>query len=271
MNGIDDRTVLMTEGLTAGYADGAVKSRVIVDAYLTLCRGEVTCLLGANGAGKSTLLRTLGGQQPPLSGRVVIGGRDSGKLSRRERATVMSVDYTERTHAGALTLTEMVALGRQPYTGFFGRLGEADRDVVRASIEAVGVSSLADRFMATLSDGERQKAMIARALAQETPIMLLDEPTSFLDVASRLEVMALLGRLARERDKAVLLSTHDVANALAVASRLWLVLPGGKVISGAKAEIVAAGWMDRVFAGRDIEFDRDALDYRLITQMNHSE
>ena len=134
------------------------------------------------------------------------------------------------------------------------------------ALEAVGIAPLADRFLATLSDGERQKVMIARALAQQTPVMLLDEPTSFLDVASRLEVMALLSALASRQQKAVLLSTHDVANALAIASRLWLILPGGEMECGTPSELIEKGLMDRLFAGRDIHFDRNALDYRLSPQ-----
>ena len=255
-----------TRRLTAGYPAEHPPKAVITNADLQLYPGEVTCLLGANGAGKSTLLRTISGLQPPVEGEIFIGDRPVGTIPQREMARLISVVYTERTHAGALTVEETAALGRQPYTGFFGRLSQDDRHIVARALEAVGIAPLADRFLATLSDGERQKVMIARALAQQTPVMLLDEPTSFLDVASRLEVMALLSALASRQQKAVLLSTHDVANALAIASRLWLILPGGEMECGTPSELIEKGLMDRLFAGRDIHFDRNALDYRLSPQ-----
>ena len=188
---------LLAENLTIGYRQGGHEKIVAADVSLSLQRGVVTCLLGPNGAGKSTLLRTLSCRQPALRGVVVTAdGEDLTKFKPMDVARKMSVVYTERTNAGALTAREVVALGRQPYTGFFGRLSSDDRRIVNESIEAVGVASLADRYMATLSDGERQKVMIARALAQRTPIMILDEPTSFLDVASRLEIMQLLKEIA---------------------------------------------------------------------------
>ena len=178
-------------------------------------------------------------------------------------ARIMSVVYTERTNAGALTAREVVELGRQPYTGFFGRLSAEDHHIVAKSLEDVGMVALSDRFMATLSDGERQKVMIARALAQRTPVMILDEPTSFLDVASRLEIMQLLKMLADDYDTAVLLSTHDVASALAVSSQLWLMPGGGRFESGTPNELIQSGSLQNLFEGRGVEFCAEAMDFRL--------
>jgi len=256
--------VLRTVNLTAGYISAKKSTEIITDANLSLSGGGITCLLGANGAGKSTLLRTISGLQPPLAGKIIIDGRDITEISRHDMARLISVVYTERTHAGALTVEETVALGRQPYTGFFGRLSADDRRIVARSLVAVGISNLASRFMATLSDGERQKVMIARALAQQTPVIILDEPTSFLDVASRLELMDLLSRMATQQGKAVLLSTHDVANALAIASFLWLITPDRHMVCGTPEAIIQSGGMDRVFADRNIIFDPSANDYRLL-------
>lgn len=255
--------LLTATGLSAGYRDGRRVKTVIADADLALYPGEVTCLLGANGAGKSTLLRTLCRQQPALAGSITIAGKPIEELSESTMARTLSVVYTERTGAGALTVEETVGLGRQPYTGFFGRLGDDDRQIVAESLEAVGMTAFARRYLATLSDGERQKVMIARALAQQTPLMLMDEPTSFLDVASRLEVMALMWRLAADHGKAVLLSTHDVAEALTVASRLWLVMPDGSMEADTADNLIADGRMDALFPGRGIRFDTVARDYRL--------
>ena len=255
---------LLAENLTIGYRQGGQEKVVAADVSLSLQRGVVTCLLGPNGAGKSTLLRTLSCRQPALQGVVVTaGGEDLTTLKPIEVARKMSVVYTERTNAGALTAREVVALGRQPYTGFFGRLSSDDRRIVNESIEAVGVASLADRYMATLSDGERQKVMIARALAQRTPIMILDEPTSFLDVASRLEIMQLLKDIAASYGTAILLSTHDVASALTVSSQIWLMPGGGRFEMGSPEELINSGALPNLFAGRGVEFSSSAMDFRL--------
>lgn len=255
---------LSARGLVIGYRDGrrpAVEVATGIDVYLP--QGSVTCLLGPNGAGKSTLLRTISGQQRPLAGEILVGGSPLEAMSLGEVARRMSVVYTDRTNAGALTVREAVGLGRQPYTGFFGRLSDGDRQIVDESIRAVGVEALARRHMATLSDGERQKAMIARALAQRTPVMILDEPTSFLDVASRLEIMELLRMLARDFNTAVLLSTHDVASALTVASRLWLMPGNRRLIAGTTDTLLADGSLPSLFAGRNVRFDAVAMDFRL--------
>lgn len=259
----DKAPALEASGLTIGYRQGRRTSIVASDIDLTLPAGTVTCLLGPNGAGKSTLLRTLSRQQPALGGRIVVEGHDLSQASIAEVARMMSVVYTERTNAGALTAREVASLGRQPYTGFFGRLSADDSRIVDESLEAVGASALSERYMATLSDGERQKVMIARALAQRTPVMILDEPTSFLDVASRLEIMQLLRMLADRYDTAVLLSTHDVASALTVASRLWLMPGGGRFETGTTEALIASGSLPRLFEGRGVEFSISALDFRL--------
>lgn len=259
----DMEPLLQANGISAGYRAGRNTSVVLHDVNVAMRAGEVVCMLGANGAGKSTLLRTLSREQAPLSGVVTVGGSDIHGMKWGEVARCLSVVYTERTHAGALTVEEVVSLGRQPYTGFLGRLDDTDREVVRDSIRAVGMERFTERFMATLSDGERQKVMIARALAQRTPIMMLDEPTTFLDVASRLEIMELLAQLAHEHGKAVLLSTHDVADALEIADRLWLLCGDGGVKQGTVDELVSAGMMDNLFAGRNVRFDAVAGDYRL--------
>ncbi|MCM1348437.1 MAG: ABC transporter ATP-binding protein [Firmicutes bacterium] len=263
MKNLETQPLLGTEHLWAGYSSSSHVIEVIKDASLSLMPGSVTCLLGANGSGKSTLLRTIGGQQAPLKGKVEIGGVDPAKAGRKAMAKLLSVVYTERTHAGALTVEELVGLGRQPYTGFFGRLDPSDKSIVTESLRLVGLEQMRQRYVGTLSDGERQKAMIARALAQQTPVMLLDEPTSFLDVASRLEVMALLGKLAGEQNMAILLSTHDVPGALAIASQLWLVNPNGHITAGPAQELVNNGSMNSIFPNRGIEFSAEQRDFRL--------
>ena len=238
--------VLEGEGIATGYRQGKQVAEVHQGLDFCLSGGELTCLLGCNGAGKSTLLRTLAGMQPPLSGRLELMGRPLEAYSAHERSKTIGVVLTDRMQAGGLTVYELVALGRQPYTGFFGRLTSADKALVWRALEEVGMGGKARRYVAELSDGERQKAMIAKVLVQECPLILLDEPTAFLDVESRMEVMRLLRKLAVEEHKAVLLSTHDVDQALAMSDRLWLMTQEREVLSGA---------MDRLFGSTSIRFD----------------
>lgn len=254
--------ILKTYELTTGYRHGRRTTIVGESINLSLNAGTVTCLLGANGCGKSTFLRTLSGTQPPLAGHVEIDGLRVDSLAPQELAKLISVVYTERTNAGALTVEEVVGLGRQPYTGFFGRLSVADRRIVAEAMAAVGIGQLSRRYLATLSDGERQKTMIARALAQRTPVMILDEPTSFLDAASRMEIMKLMQQLAADFGTAVLLSTHDIAAAMSIAGYLWLMRKGMPVISGSVDDVVASGGMDSLFPDRGLVFDLSARDFR---------
>jgi iron complex transport system ATP-binding protein len=250
-------TVLQTEALSIGYTGRRGAPRVIAAGLeLRLHAGEVVCLLGPNGVGKSTLLRTLVGMQPPLAGRVWLDGADLGRLSPREVARRLSVVLTERIEVGQLSAYALVALGRHPHTDWTGRLSPRDEEVVRWALEAVDAVSLAHRQVHELSDGERQRIMVARALAQEPLLMVLDEPTAFLDLPRRVEMMRLLRRLARETNRVLLLSTHDLDLALRSADALWLLAPGGVLHSGAPEDLVLGGAFEATFASDGIAFDR---------------
>ncbi|MEZ4635407.1 MAG: ABC transporter ATP-binding protein [Caldilineaceae bacterium] len=198
--------ILETKHLTIGYRH-AGRADVVVshDLDLRLRRGELVCLLGPNGAGKSTLMRTLAGLQPALGGSILLDGDAPGDLTAREMARRLSIVLTERVDVGNLSAQELVALGRHPYTDWWGNLTPHDEEVVRWAVRAVGAGALAERPILELSDGERQKVMIARALAQEPLLILLDEPTAFLDLPRRVEVMGLLRALARHTGRAILL------------------------------------------------------------------
>ena len=209
-------TAITTNRLTVGYRG----HRVVEDISLSLPCGRLVCLLGPNGAGKSTLLRTLCGFQPPIAGTVTISGSDITTMSAAEVARLVSVVLTDRPLTPSLTAAEMVCMGRAPYTGFWGRLSDDDRRLVSEAMQTVGIAPLATRRMGRLSDGERQKVMIAKALAQHTPVIVLDEPTAFLDYPSKVAVMKTLARLAHDEGKTILMSTHDLELAAQLGDEL---------------------------------------------------
>lgn len=249
-------TTLATQDLAVGYTPPHRPARKIAgNIHITLHAGELACLIGPNGAGKSTLLRTLAGMQKPLAGRVLLVGDEIHTLSPIERAKRLSIVLTERVQAGMFSAYELVALGRHPYTDWSGRLSANDETVIRWAIEAVGAVELSKRPVNELSDGERQKIMIARALAQEPSLIILDEPTAFLDLPRRVEIMRLLRRLARETGRAVLLSTHDLDLALRLADRLWLMPGDGTLHTGAPEDLVLSGALARAFRSSGVAFD----------------
>ncbi len=256
-----DNAIYTTHDLAVGYRNGKNTVTLLHGLNLTLESGKLVALLGQNGAGKSTLLRALTCDEKPLSGTIQVDGKNLAEMSQKERSRLIGLVSTDRIQAGALTVRELVALGRQPHTGFLGRLDDEDHEIVRQSMEDAGIIGKAEDYVASLSDGERQKAMIARALAQQTPIIILDEPTAFLDVASRIETMRLLQTLAHDRGKAVLLSSHDISQSLMLADELWLITTDRQVITGTTTDLLASGAMDRLFTNRSIHFNPQILDY----------
>lgn len=206
--------------LSVGYKVGHT---VVSDINLTLQSGQLACLIGENGVGKSTLLKTLTGFLPKLEGSLLLDGKDISEFSQRALARQTSIVLTQKPEVQNLTVEEIVGLGRSPYTGFFGKLHANDQQIVDESITAVGIQKLKNRMIQTLSDGERQKVMIAKALAQQTPVIFLDEPTAFLDFSSKVETFQLLQRMAHEMGKLVLLSTHDLELAVRFSDTLLQV------------------------------------------------
>lgn len=254
---MEQSPVIGTEALSIGYLrKGKVQKVVHEDLNLQLYPGKLTSLLGLNGAGKSTLLRTICGFQPPLKGSIDLMGKPLQRYSAKDISRMVGVVLTEKTNAGGITVSELVSLGRHPYTGFFGGLNDEDQLIIDESIQAVGIGHKAHNYVSELSDGERQKAMIAKALAQQCPIIVLDEPTAFLDVISRIEVMALLHRLATGQSKAILLSTHDLDLAIQMSDCLWLQEQGRPVVYGAPEDLILNGEIETFFNKTDITFDR---------------
>ena len=225
--------------------------------------GEMTCLLGPNGAGKSTLLRTLAAFQPALSGQVEVMGRSVKEYQSKELAQLMSVVLTDNSDIKNMTAEEVVAMGRSPYTGFWGKLREKDKMMVKKSLGWVGIEELAPRKMQTLSDGERQKVMIAKAIAQETPIILLDEPTAYLDYPSKIAMMLLLHRLAKALKKTIFMSTHDLEHALQVADQVWLLDHEKGLTTGMPEDLSIDGSIERYFAKENMMFDRESCTFSI--------
>jgi iron complex transport system ATP-binding protein len=250
------RPVIQTYGLHIGYAGKGRKRKTVHDNLnLELFPDEVTCLLGLNGSGKSTLLRTLCGFQPPIAGDVLLDGKPLNDYTQAELSLAIGVVLTEKTNAGGITVYELVSLGRHPYTGFFGRLKKHDREVIDQSLEAAGIAHKAHHYVAELSDGERQKAMISKTLAQECPIILLDEPTAFLDVTGRIETLILLRKLAKEQHKAILLSTHDIDQAIRMGDKLWLLEKNRPMVCGTPEDLILNHAFETFFGKDGMSFD----------------
>ncbi len=246
--------LLAAEQLCVGYRRGRHTHSVAERLEFHALPSQIIALLGPNGCGKSTLLRTITGMQLPLGGRVLLNGHPLLSLSPMQRATQLAVVLTEAPDAN-LTVYDLVATGRTPYTGWFGRMSQEDKRAVSNALEQTNTQRFVHRPVGTLSDGERQQVMIARAVAQDTPLLVLDEPTAHLDVSNRIAVLQLLLRLAHDYQKTVLLLTHAVDFVLLVADQLWL-MRGGELQSGMPEDLVLRGALGSMFESEEVTFDR---------------
>lgn len=257
------KAMIQIRDLSIGYREKNREKVVAAHINADIQGGELTCLLGTNGVGKSTLLRTLSAFQPKLDGSIYIKGKELGDYTDKQLARLVSVVLTEKCDVRNLSVTDLIGMGRSPYTGFWGTLGKEDRAVIQHALSLIGIEPLAHRMVHTLSDGERQKVMIAKALAQETPIILLDEPTAFLDFPSKVEMMQLLHRLSRQTGKTIFLSTHDLELALQAADCLWLMSPSEGIAIGTPEDLALDGRLARFFVRRGIRFDEHSGLFRI--------
>ncbi|MCQ4873027.1 ABC transporter ATP-binding protein [Butyricimonas paravirosa] len=262
----EERVTIRLKDLSIGYK-GKNDTKVVASGICTAINGgELTCLLGANGVGKSTLLRTLSAFQPKLAGKIDILGREIGTYSDKELSRTIGVVLTEKCDVRNMTVRELIGMGRSPYTGFWGALNGEDREIVERSIGMVKIENLASRMVHTLSDGERQKVMIAKALAQQTPVIFLDEPTAFLDFPSKVEIMQLLHKLTRETGKTIFLSTHDLELALQIADKIWLMDRQHGITIGTPEDLALEGHLSGFFARKGIVFDMETGLFRVENQ-----
>jgi iron complex transport system ATP-binding protein len=255
----DRPDLLELDGLETGYGRGRKRQSLSGPLYSRAGRGELIALMGRNGCGKSTLLRTLAGLQDPLKGRILVYDKPLREYQRRELARVLGFVSTEVIRVQGLRVRSLVAMGRYPHTGWFGSLSGEDEEIIRYALGITSLTDLGERDLDELSDGERQRAMIARTLAQDTRVLILDEPTAFLDITHRHEIVALMGRLVREHGKTVIFSTHDLQLSLRVADRIWL-MKGKEIVEGAPEDMVLNGLLEEALLG-----ESDADDFSIDT------
>ena len=241
--------ILKTSALSIGYDT----KTVVLDINVTLNEGDIIALVGPNGAGKSTLFKTFSTHIKPVSGKIELFGKDLALYSPKERAKLLGIVLTERPDDMFLKVFDVVAAGRYPYTGMFGKLTENDENEIKASLELVGVNHLINRVFNTLSDGEKQKVMIAKAIAQNTPIIMLDEPTAFLDYPSKIELFSLLKKLAKEQKKAILFSSHDLELLLRYTDNLWIMAKNKPFAAGQSSELLKNDVIKNYFNLKNID------------------
>ncbi len=261
-----EEKIISAEDLSIGYpVKGNIGKIVKKDICLNALKGELIALIGGNGVGKSTLLRTLTGFQPSITGNIFIKGLNLNHYREKELARIMSFVSTEIIRVSNLTVFDLVALGRYPHTSWSGRLTDEDHSKVDEAIRMVGLKGYENRPVNFISDGERQKTMIARTLAQDTDIILLDEPTAFLDLSNKYEIVHILHRLAYERGKTILFSTHDLSTAIAECDRIWLMLED-QVKEGSPEDLILNGSFSSLFNNKNLFFDMEKGDYRIIKE-----
>lgn len=249
---------IMLDQLTVGYGDRPL----LRDINLSLEEGQLVCFMGPNGAGKSTLLRTMAGFQKPLYGGIRINERQLDDLNRKDLSRHLSVVLTDRLNAGQMTGKEIVAAGRYPYIGWLGRLSREDEQVIRLAMEETETLDLSDLQFYKMSDGQRQKIMIARALCQQTPIILLDEPTAHLDLNNRVSVVMLLRKLAHDHKRTILMTTHELDLSLQLADRIWLAELNVTVHEGFPEDLVLNGQLDRIFKFKGYDLKTGTIEKR---------
>ena len=246
--------IIQIKKLAVGYKQGSQVRTILEDIEVSVSKGELIGIIGQNGIGKSTLLRTIARLQQPINGEITVLGKSYNSFARNEFAQKVSFVSTEILNINHCTVRQLVSFGRSPYTNWFGHLSSKDEALVSEAIEMVGLAGLSNRFINQISDGERQRVMIARTLAQDTDIIILDEPTAFLDMPNKYEVIHLLCELTRKKKKTILFTSHDLNIAMREADRLWLISPDS-FIDGAPEDLVLKHSLPSLFDKTLLKFD----------------
>lgn len=258
-------SIIHADRLSVGYKQGRTVRKVLRNLTFSLFKGELVCLIGPNGTGKSTLLRSIAGLLPILNGSVLLDDMPIGTLNSFALAKKISLVLSGNQNVN-LRVDELVEMGRIPYTGWLGKLSPEDDNKVEEALEITGTHKFRGRNFQQLSDGEKQRVMLARALAQDTPVLLLDEPTAHLDIPGRMEMMLLQRHLAHEMGKAILLSTHDLHLALEMADRIWLLNDEGILHTGLPEELLINGCFQEAFHKEGFIFDTETGQFKVITE-----
>jgi iron complex transport system ATP-binding protein len=250
------KEILFIDSLKIGYVSGKTENVLLPPLTASAASGELIAVIGRNGIGKSTLLRTLTGLQKPLGGDIFYSGKNIRDFSRMELAQNVGYISTEIVKVSNMRVYDLVALGRFPHTNWTGKIEMKDHEIISDSLKMTSMESFAGKLVSELSDGERQKSMIARILAQDTGIMIMDEPTAFLDVAGRYEVLHLMHILSANNDKTIIFSTHDLQMAISQSDKIWLILEN-KLIEGAPEDLMIAGAFDNLFDSSSVQFNSE--------------
>lgn len=248
--------ILSLDSLKIGYVSGKHKKELLPPLNASANKGELIAVIGRNGIGKSTLLRTLTGLQPALEGNIFYDGKDISEYSRTDIAQKVGYISTEIVKVSNMSVYDLVALGRFPYTNWIGRIDTENNEIIMDAIESTGMVSLRNRFISELSDGERQRAMIARILAQDTGIMIMDEPTAFLDIGSKYEILHLMHILTQKSKKTIIFSTHDLHAAISQSDKIWLILENS-LKEGAPEDLMIDGAFDHLFDSSPVQFNSE--------------
>lgn len=256
--------IIETRNLTIGYRQKHSQTMVQTGLNLTVYPSEMICLIGPNGCGKSTLLRSIGGLQPLLGGDIRINQIPIQKQTLSAKAKLISLVLTDKIEVSHLSIADLIAMGRNPYTDWLGKLNEQDKQLIDTAIRQVHLEGYENRYLNELSDGERQRALIAKALTQDTPVILLDEPTAHLDLPNRVDIMLLLRKLAKDTGKAILMSTHELDLALQTSDRIWLMSPRqGGLQTGLPDELIKSNSIQNVFATHSFSFTGEGGSIRV--------
>lgn len=239
--------IIQTDNLTIGYHSKNRQHIVRENLFLQVHAKDLIALIGSNGCGKSTLLRTMAGLQVPISGDVFIRNENIRKKNIHEKAKIISLVLTDPVKANGLTVGNLIAMGRFPHTNWLGKLQQEDKSKIEEAIELIGLNGYENRFLTELSDGEKQRVMIAKALVQDTPVIFLDEPTAHLDVNNRVEILSLLKKICEQTSKAILFSTHELDLALKLANRIWLMDNKKGVYDKSPDEIISENTLNDIF------------------------
>lgn len=250
------RTLLKVDSLEIGFG----RQSLLPPLNASLSEGELVAVIGRNGIGKSTLLRTLAGLQPSLGGKVSYFEEDLASLLPADMARIAGYLSTDILKASQMTVYELVSLGRYPYTNWLGINQETDRKAIVSALSETGLSAYPEKYVSEISDGERQKAMIARILAQDTPVMIMDEPTAFIDVSGKYEILHLLHSLSRKAKKTILFSTHDLHMALTQCDKMW-VIANDRLHEGAPEDLILSGILENLFESEHVKFDSETADF----------